>query len=102
MKFNCREYICKKQDNFQTEALGLLVPQPAAYTSLCGKKCDASYTLESLDTGKCYKYTKTVTSAANGATTAEAACKAASGGHLASIHSAMENKGTLIIIKINI
>ena len=58
--FNCRAFVCKRQDNAQLGPLKKATP--LTYTALCRKTCkgaDGVAWTKSLDTGYCYKATTT-------------------------------------------
>ena len=79
-----RQYMCEKPDSDQTQL---------ASNGACS--CETGWTA-SLDTGKCYKRMEELTTGVTWAT-ADTNCKAA-GANLASITSALENKGQSCII----
>ena len=91
LHFNCRGFVCKRQDNAQLGPLKKATPAP--YTALCGKTC-TGWT-KSLDTGYCY-LKQTV--AASAATTAAPFCSSGGTSSLdkafqAYVKSPLENAG---------
>ena len=74
-----RQYMCEKPDSDQTQL-----------STITACSCDSGWTA-SLDTGKCYKRVNVISSPVDWST-ADTACKN-DGANLASVTSALENKG---------